>query len=171
MVIVQRSLLERLMAYRSAFTHIHGRFEARPKRGYCVFELWGRSRFLCVRRLCIHYQQGVLPGVLLTSRTRLRLQSLCWYMTLQKLAWCMRTVPVAQHAQRVALHCVCACMAAFGKLHTPSGQCSPATCTCAGWQPHHNRAAPPLALQQVLPACRHVLCEQHPTALLPAHAR
>ena len=36
MVIVQQSLLERFMAYRSAFISIHGRCEARPNRWFCI---------------------------------------------------------------------------------------------------------------------------------------
>ena len=63
----------------------------------------------------------------------------------------------------VPLHCACGrvrgCVAALRvrkdgiieSVHT--GQCSPAVCNRAGRQPHHNRAAPPLALQQVLAAC------------------
>ena len=89
-------------------------------------------------------------------------------MAVQELAWCTRIVPVVEHAERVVLLCMCACMAAFGNLHTASGLCSPAVCASAGWQPHHNRAAPPLALQQVLQAL-HVSRTQHHTALLQAH--
>lgn len=61
--------------------------------GQLIFAFWHR-------RLCIHYQQGVLPGVLLT-RTGLWLQSVC--TAIQELAWCMRNVPVVERAQWVVL--------------------------------------------------------------------